>query len=32
LTKAAKKAQKEMEKAKALGKQTGENKVKDLGK
>jgi len=32
LTKAAKKAQKEMEKATALGKQTGENKVKDLGK
>ena len=32
LTKAAKKAQKEMEKATALGKQTGQNKVKDLGK
>ena len=32
LTKAAKKAQKEMEKATALGKQTGQNKIKDLGK
>jgi len=32
LTKAAKKAQKEMEKATALGKQTGQNKIQDLGK
>jgi hypothetical protein len=32
LTKAAVKAQKEMEKATALGKQTGQNKIQDLGK
>jgi hypothetical protein len=32
LTKEAKKSQKEMEKATALGKQTGKNKIEDLGK
>ena len=32
LTKEAKKSQKEMEKATALGKQTGKNKIQDLGK
>ena len=32
LTKEAKKSQKEMEKATALGKQTGKNKLEDLGK
>ena len=32
LTKEAKKSQKEMEKATALGKQTGKNKLEDLNK